>query len=382
MNELFFALLRVAIGTQDSLPHIPSKEEWMELYAMAKKQSLVGIVFAAIQRIANDNHDDDDNNHSASGMASEELEPCEVMAKYWNMPEMLYLKWMGMAAKIQQRNEVVNKQCVELQKKLADDGLKSCVMKGQGVAALYKQHENEYENENIHLEASLSMLRQSGDIDIYVTCGREHAIRYAQSLQKEVDWDYKHLHLDIFPGTEVEMHYRTEMMFNVFKNRTLCKWEESDAIKRAVFSEDKNGIITASAEFNLVYLLLHMYNHAMSEGCGLRQFMDYYFLLKSIDINEYKEAALKTIKSLGMKRFAGGVMWVLQEIFGLEKNQMLLSVNEKAGRYLLKDALEGGNFGKYDNSRHWGKALYPIRLIYDWFTRDMRILWNVSSEAM
>lgn len=46
---------------------------------MAKKQSLVGVCFAAVQRLP-------------------EVE---------RPPEMLYLTWMGMAAKIQQRNEVV-----------------------------------------------------------------------------------------------------------------------------------------------------------------------------------------------------------------------------------------------------------------------------------
>ena len=51
---------------------------------------------------------------------------------------MLYLTWMGMAAKIQQRNEVVNRQCAELQARLSADGLDACVLKGQGVAALYK----------------------------------------------------------------------------------------------------------------------------------------------------------------------------------------------------------------------------------------------------
>ena len=34
---------------------------------------------------------------------------------------MLYLQWMGMAAKIQQRNEVVNRQCVEVLKRIEAD---------------------------------------------------------------------------------------------------------------------------------------------------------------------------------------------------------------------------------------------------------------------
>lgn len=317
---------------------------------MAKKQSLVGVCFAGVQKTL-----------SNSPLKGED--PSVI-----GMPEMLYLTWMGMVAKIQQRNEVVNRQCVELQNRLSTDGLRSCVLKGQAIAQQYPD--------------GLRSLRQSGDIDIYVDCGRERAIKYAKTLQETVVWDYKHLHLDCFSDTEVEMHYRTEMMFNVFKNKAVRQWEESEEIRRAMFAENLNGIVTASPEFNLVYLLMHMYNHAMSEGCGLRQFMDYYFLLKSINVDEYKDTANKTIERLGIKKFAGGVMWVLHEVFGLEYDRMLLPVNEHAGKYLMKDAMEGGNFGKHDESRHWGRALYPLKLVCDWFTRDMRILWNVSSEAM
>ena len=53
MEQLFFELIRVALGTQDTLSRPPSKGEWAELYAMAKKQSLVGICFSAVQKITN-----------------------------------------------------------------------------------------------------------------------------------------------------------------------------------------------------------------------------------------------------------------------------------------------------------------------------------------
>lgn len=43
-------------------------------------------------------------------------------------PEMLYLTWMGMVAKIQQRNEVVDQQCKELWNVLHEAGLDAAVM--------------------------------------------------------------------------------------------------------------------------------------------------------------------------------------------------------------------------------------------------------------
>lgn len=79
-----------------------------------------------------------------------------------NLDEVQYLKWMGIAEKIQQRNEVMNRQCVEVQSKLTDANIRSSILKGQSVAVLY--------------DPDLSALRQPGDIDVYVDCGREMAI--------------------------------------------------------------------------------------------------------------------------------------------------------------------------------------------------------------
>lgn len=49
INKLFFELIQVARGTRICLSHTPSANEWGVLYAMAKKQSLVGVCFAGVQ---------------------------------------------------------------------------------------------------------------------------------------------------------------------------------------------------------------------------------------------------------------------------------------------------------------------------------------------
>ena len=48
IEKLFVQLLKVSIGMQACLSHTPTADEWGELYAMAKKQSLVGICFAGV----------------------------------------------------------------------------------------------------------------------------------------------------------------------------------------------------------------------------------------------------------------------------------------------------------------------------------------------
>lgn len=111
MTKLFFELIQVALGARPCLSRTPSLKEWQMLYDMAKKQSLVGVCFAGVQRLCDS--------------ASE---------NYCGMSEIQYLTWMGMAAKIQQRNQVVDEQCTQLQAKFSVDGVPSRILKGQGVA--------------------------------------------------------------------------------------------------------------------------------------------------------------------------------------------------------------------------------------------------------
>lgn len=110
INKLFFELIQVAIGTRICLSHTPNADEWGELYAMAKKQSLVGICFAGVQRLGANA----DDGFSAIGM-----------------PEMLYLTWMGMAAKIPQKNEAMKAKGDVLLAEFRNKGMDACILKGQ-----------------------------------------------------------------------------------------------------------------------------------------------------------------------------------------------------------------------------------------------------------
>lgn len=313
MNELFFELIQVSLGTRICLSHTPNADEWGELYSIAKKQSLVGVCFAGVQRLQ-----------------SQKQAP----------PEMLYLTWMGMAAKIQQRNEVVNRQCVDLQAKLSAEGLRSSILKGQGVASLYSAH--------------LRGLRQSGDIDVYVDCGMEKAMEYARGKFSEVEYDYINAHLLIYTDTEVELHWRIGYMVNLFKNRKLQGWVKSheDSVFGGKACFDAGEITVPTAEFNAFYILLHAFNHVNSEGLGLRQLMDYYFVLRDAQTKGFSGSKVQEfqalLKEFGMMKFARGVMWLLHEVFGMERECMICEPDEKEGRFLLNEVMTGGNFGHHD----------------------------------
>lgn len=313
LDTFFFELIRVAIGTQSSLSRLPSETEWNELFDMAVKQSLAGVCFAGVSSLG----DDSDDGFAKIGMSED-----------------LFFNWMGMAAQINMKNELVNQQCVELQKRLAAEGFRSSILKGQAVAMLYGEE--------------LRGFRQSGDIDIYVDCGREKAIEYARSIQGDVDWDYKHLHLKVFDDTAVEMHYVPEVFLNLRKNRKLRKWFKEPQIASSMFRET-DDLVCPSVEFNLFYILLHTYRHFLYEGVGMRQLMDYYFVLRNEEVDSpMRQRTFETISSFGMTRFASGVMWIMRDVFGMSEHLLLCEPDEKEGRYILREVMTGGNFGHHD----------------------------------
>lgn len=335
IEQLFFELIQVALGIRVCLSHSPTAGEWKALYNMTKKQSLVGVCFAGVQRLV-----------------EQQQEP----------PEMLYLTWMGMAAKIQQRNEVVNRQCAELQARLSADGFRSCILKGQGVAQVY--HE------------SLRGLRQSGDIDIWIEGGVEATVKLAESLGQKAEVTEQHVGLDVFPDTEVEAHFIPSMLRQPFANRRLQRWFE-EQVPTQFENRTEAGLCVPTAEFNLVYLLIHIYRHLFGEGVGLRQVMDYYFTLMARNSNANDDVnanILSTLKSLGLMEFAGGLMYVMREVFGLQREQMLYEPNERHGRFLLNEIILSGNMGHYDErtknadrgtrwKRFWLMNKHNLRLI-------------------
>ena len=141
-DNLFFKLIQNAIGTADGFgPVVPSAEEWVAMYKDAQKQTLPGVCFAGVQRIC--------SRHPEQAV---------------KLPTKLKMKWLGAAASIQKRNEIMNRHCVELQEMFDRDGIRLTTFKGQSVAALYRE--------------DLRGLRQAGDIDVYVECGREKTLEY------------------------------------------------------------------------------------------------------------------------------------------------------------------------------------------------------------
>lgn len=353
-QSLFFELIQVGIDQRALLSRVPSAKDWSVIYGLSVKQAVAGVCFCGVQRL-----------------------PKEQLVE---MPVQLKLQWFALAESVKQRNDLMNRRCVEVQKMLAREGMGSCILKGQGVARLYDF------NDNVNLNDKLGAYRQSGDIDIYVPCGMDKALRWCRKKYGEVEFDYINAHVPVFKDVEVELHWRLQSMTNLFRNRKLQRWLEREETKVMILGGrttlPNGGEITVPLiEFNAFYLMLHCYNHVFSSGLGLRQLMDYYFLLMArknlnLDLN-----IDELFRKFGMERFVGAVMWIMQEVFGLERERMLCEPDEKEGRYILAEVMAGGNFGHHDERiKKVSKGKWQS--VFATLQHAMHVLRRYPSEAL
>ena len=351
IENLFYQLLRMALGRQVCLPHTPNEQEWKALYELAKKQSLIGVCFAGVQKLQ-----------------TQRQEP----------PEMTYLTWMGMAAKIQQRNEVVSRQCVELQGQLAADGLRSCVLKGQGVGALYRVHEND--NDNNQNSSDLSMLRQSGDIDVWVDTDEEGALRWVKKYQRVLDFDYKHVHLDVLEGTSVEVHYRPSTSRVPWYMKRVDHFTREKACWTNAVALGDGMVNVPSLEFNLVFILQHIFGHLFAEEMTLKQYLDYYFVLKQAhekgaDVQE----AYRWMQRMGMGSFARATMWLLREVFGMPEEWMICEADADEGRFLLDRVMAKEQKAK---SGEHGSVRWHLSVFWAQQSKNLHLLTHYPLEVL
>ena len=334
------------------------------------------------------------------------------------------MTWMGKAQQIRRQNVKVNGVAVKLYSKFREDGLRCCILKGQGNALMYP---NPYS-------------RTPGDIDVWVNASREDITEYAKRhFNLEDDIRFHHLETTL-DGVPVELHFFPGIMNNPIYHARLQKWFRRNAdlqCSHIVGLPDGAGdIAIPTTAFNVIYQLTHLYHHFFDEGIGMRQIIDYFLVVNDFSKNVFlnndlsnhpvnfsnhpvplsKEGSTfspspsssgsgdvtapsrcseplrskdggpskvspncagwdhlaieednsagsttavtssastalvvvqKELKYLGLWKFAGAVMYVLHEALGLSEEKMIAPMDEKRGKLLLAEILNGGNFGKH-----------------------------------
>ena len=316
MNDItaFFAFMRYCLGYKRNISNVVAGMDWQKLYSFASKQAILGHCFYGIERLGKE--------------YSEELKRNPIERE-------LLMTWMGKAQQIHRQNMKVNVVASKLYSILREDGFRCCILKGQGNALMYP---NAYS-------------RNPGDIDVWVNASREQITEYAKKYF-EIGEDIRYHHLETsLDGVPVELHFFPCIMNNPVYNARLQKWFKRNAdlqCSNVVSLPDGIGeIAIPTAAFNVVYQLTHLYHHFFDEGIGMRQIIDYYYVVNNDELLAIKDTLQKELKHLGLWKFARAVMYVLHETLGLSEEKMIAPMDEQRGKLLLAEILNGGNFGKH-----------------------------------
>ena len=432
--QIFFDFLRFCIGSESEIPSSLKEADWEELYAIAKKQCLVGVLFDGIKKL-----------------------PAEQVG----MKMGLLFQWIAKNRMLEKANVRLNDAAIQVSEWFRKKGFRTCILKGQGNALMYP---NPYS-------------RTPGDIDIWVEGGDKRVFSFVRSISPHEKACYHHIEFPPYKGVEVEVHYRPSFLQCFWHNRRLQKYY--DRVKEEQFSHrvmlgEQGEIAIPTVEFNLIFQLTHIYAHLMNEGIGLRQLVDYYYVIcdfykvyqnfsnPSVSLskgsstfspspsssgsgdvtallgarNRYAlrladhqrstpdcagwdrldvsgdttsdtvshsatvcagstaigsvassasfSAAIdrvqKELKGLGLWKFAGGIMYIMQEVFGLPASRLIVPPNEKYGKFVLNEVLEAGNFGKHDERNRFGKSKlgHNLQRVY----RDIRLMRYFPAEAL
>lgn len=306
-DRKFLNLMRLALSgtpTTDSI----TPGEWREIYRTAAKQAVTTVIADA-----------------ADKLPQTQMPPKEVA-----------MKIAAVAIHAERQNKALNKACCEITGYFAQKGMRSCILKGQGNATMWPN----------------PMRRHPGDIDIWVEGGVKKLLPAARQMGIREKVCYHHVGITPYKGIEVELHFRPGFMQNPIHNARLQRFFAQNADKafcnKTALPHSAGYICTPTNSFNRIQQLAHIINHFGHEGIGLRQVADYYWLLCQGFTAEENAADREMLKRLGMTRFAQALMWILHNRLGLDDKHLMVSPDEKRGRFLLEEIMMSGNFGHAD----------------------------------
>jgi len=285
------------------------------------------------------------------------------------------MEWVFEDYRLRKLNQNMFERAGKAAEWFAENGFRNCILKGQGNALMYPD----------------PGLRTPGDIDIWLEGGREKILEFTTKYYNK---HASKIHVDfpMFKDAPVEVHFTPSTLKNPFTNKKLQRYfislADAQFTNKTTTPDGKISFCTPTTDFNVVYQLIHLYRHLITRGIGLRQVIDYFYLLRkrkeegfTEDDNRRLRADMKRFKLL---KFAGAISYILHEMLGLGKEYLVVPPDKKEGVFILNEILEGGNFGKYERrieeSLEKTEGHFKRFLVLEAF--NFRLLSHYPSEVM
>ena len=252
MEAGLFRFLRFSLGLEGEVKGLldgrKGSFDWDACYRFAKRQTLVGVLFDGIQRLP------------------KELAPaCPLL-----------LRWLSDSESIRRRNMRMDRASAYIYNKVCAVGFRCCILKGQGNALLYPHPSS----------------RIPGDVDVWVMANREELRHIALSLTEgdgsSLQESLNHIGLTVH-GVSVELHSTPALLNSPLHNSRLQRWLKRNAdlqcSNRIALPNNAGEVAVPTLSFNIIYQLCHLFHHCFYEGVGLRQIVDYFFVLMNTDFS-------------------------------------------------------------------------------------------------
>ena len=352
-EKKYIEFLRYSLSGKE-MPECVKDINWSELLTFARSQTIQGVYARTVLA-------QDGKSHPELFLGNKPTDD-DVM------------EWVFEAHLLKKRNETLYKRADKASEWFLENGFPNCILKGQGNALMYPD----------------PYLRVAGDIDIWLDGGREKILDFTT---KYYNRQPTNLHVDfpMFGEVSVEVHFRPSYMLNPFIDRKLRKY--FDEVKDSQFGNEartpdgKYKFFVPTNDFNAFYQLLHMYRHVQNDGIGLRQIIDYYYLLKKCKNDGMGEKEKKEfsalIKKFRMVNFTSAIMYIVHNVLGLEEEYLLFEPNKKEGEFLFNEVLLMGNFGRAETRKaalETTKGHFKRFLIYEKY--NLRVLSHYPSETI
>lgn len=341
-TSIFFDFLRFCLKEDTKEPQNLSEMDWDALYDFGRKQAILGVLFHGIKRLSKSEYRPDRRQ---------------------------ILRWYADCSFIEKANIQTYKDASDLtEMMLKKFGVHSCVLKGQTNALMYPD----------------PYMRTSGDIDLWTDAKTLDIIRISRQLDPKGEIGYHHIELSYFK-TPVEVHFFPSFMGNMWHEYKLrrffnqCKEAQFDRL--SILPSGLGEIYTLTDDFNRVFQMSHLMHHFFFEGIGLRQMIDYYYLLLRGFTDEERKKTISVFKQVGMFKFAAAVMYIMKDILGLPDQYLLMKPNERVGKILVSEIIQSGNFGFHDKRYSFtGKSVYSQYFLEIY--RNLHFAFDFPSETI
>lgn len=285
------------------------------------------------------------------------------------------MEWVFEMHILKKTNETLFKRAEKASEWFLENGFPNCILKGQGNSLMYPD----------------TYSRVTGDIDIWLDGGREKILDFTTKYYQRPPTNL-HVDFPMFGDASVEVHFRPSYMLNPFIDKKLKKYfnevKDSQFCNEAKTPDGKYKFFVPTNEFNVIYQLMHMYRHlSASDGIGLRQIIDYFYLLRKCKADGMGEKEKKDfvalVKKFKMTKFTGAIMYIVHNVLGLEEDYLLFEPNKKEGEFLLNEVLLMGNFGRAETRKaalETAEGHFKRFLIFEKY--NLRMLSHYPSEVI